>query len=48
MKANSDKCHFITNQSKDLVTYAENSKLTFDAHIDEICKKVGHEMNALS
>ena len=63
MKANPDKCHFIT--SKDLVINVENNKitnikcekllgikidhkLTFNAHIDEICKKAGQKMNALT
>ena len=65
MKANPDKCHFITSESKDLVINVENNqitnskcekllgikidhKLTFNAHIDEICKKAGQKMNALS
>ena len=65
MKANLDKCHFITSESKDLVINAENNqitnskcekllgikidhKLTFNAHIDEICKKTGQKMNSLS
>ena len=65
MKANPDKYHFITSESKDLVINAENNqianskcekllgikidhKLTFNAHIDEICKEAGQKMNALS
>ena len=65
MKANPDKCHFITSESKDLVINVENNqitnskcekllgiktdhRLTFTAHIDEICKKGGQKMNALS
>ena len=64
MKANPDKCHFITSESKDLVINVENNqitnskcvkllgtkidyKLTFSAHIDEICKKAGQIMNEL-
>ena len=62
MKTNSDKCHFITSESKDLVINVENSqitnskyekllgikknhKLTFHAHIEEICTKAGQKMN---
>ena len=65
MKANLDKCHFMTSESKDFVINAENNqitnskcekslgikidhKLTFNAHIDEICKKTGQKMNSLS
>ena len=65
MKANPDKCHFITNGRKDLVINVENNqitsnkcekllgikidhKLTFNAHIDEICKNAGQKMNLLS
>ena len=65
MKANPDKCHFITSQSKDLVINVENNqitnskcekslgiktnhKVTSNGHIDEICRKAGHKMNALS
>ena len=65
MKANPDKCHFITSESKDLVINVENNqitnskcekllgikidhKLTFNAHIEEICKKAGQKINALS
>ena len=65
MKANPDKCHFITSQSKDLMINVENNqitnskcekslriktnhKVTSNGHIDEICRKAGHKMNALS
>ena len=65
MKANLDKCHFITSERKDLVINAENDqitkskckkllgikrdhKLTFNAHIDEVCKKARQKVNALS
>ena len=54
IKANPDKCHFITSESKDLLINVENNqitnskcekflgikidhKLTFSAHINEIC-----------
>ena len=54
MKANPEKCHFITSESKDLLINVENNqitnskcekflgikidhKLTFSAHINEIC-----------
>ena len=65
MKANPDKCHFITRESMAFVINLENNqitnskcekllwikidhKLTFYAHIDEICKKAGQKMNTLS
>ena len=65
MKANPDKRHIVTSESKDLVINVENNQITnskrekllgikidhelaFNAHIDEICKKAGQKMNALS
>ena len=61
MKSNSEKCHFITSESKDLVINVENNhitnskceklfgiKISHNAHIDEMRKKAGQKMNALS
>ena len=36
------------NKSEKLLGIKIDHKLTFSAHIDEICKKAGQKMNALS
>ena len=36
------------NKSEKLLRIKIDHKLTFNAHIDEICKKAGQKMNALS
>ena len=47
MKANPDKCHFLCSTDENVNIIFENQKicnspcekLTFDAHINDICKK---------
>ena len=48
MKANPDECQVTNSKCEKLLGIKIDYKLTFDAHIDEICKKAGHKMNALS
>ena len=59
MKANPDKCHFICSSSIKTSIMIENeqirllgvffdSKLTFQSHIGNICKKALQKLNAIS
>ena len=56
MKANAEKCHFICSTDDKVNIIVENlkicnspcEKLTFDDHINDICKKAGFKLYALA
>ena len=60
MKANPGKCHLLTSsicmddynikssKCEKLLGIKIDNKLNFNTHVDEICKKAGQKLNALS